>query len=829
MKNYNRWAALILLLAGALGISVMAKPASVTPDDPLLAAKQEWSLVGGDPGDTHYSSSSQIDTQSVKSLGAAWVSKKFEDGATSRVIPVVKDGLMFLTAGTRVYALDPTSGQVIWTYQSASGSGVAPGPTDLGAFAYSAFARENALPNNEGVAAGDGKVFVGVTTGHVIALDEKTGKVAWNHTISYEPPRSMAPQVSAAPIYADGIVFCNLESDEAYVGLAIALDGKDGHELWRFHTIPAPGEPGHETWPQNSNSWQMGASNIWHPAAVDPDLGLVFYGTGSADPIQGGELRPGNNLYTNSVLALDIKTGKLRWYYQLTHHDIWDTDIAIPLALYNAQVNGRTRKGVAAMRADGYLFLLDRETGKPLIPTQERPVIQSSLSKTSPTQPYPVGGESVLVSGENSNCAEWKDKIPAGFVLSCSAFTPSTLDPANVLAPSVGVRVQPMSFDPQTGYFYVQGAAGLAWRRRAKDPYFFLNGAHVPGLSKLSYTSLAAIDSRTDKVVWEKQLPPAAGLGSGGMLSTAGGLVFHRREDGTLDAYDAKTGDVLWKFQIGYVGSSATPMSYEIDGQQYIAMIAGSEVWSFRLGGSIPPRPAPRMPAPSDSGFVGPIADADSIAAASVMQMNWVNSVRYYIDDYSVNPYRIRVKAGTPVTFGNNGSETHEFAAVDGSWTTGPLSPDMTVTLTFDKPGSYTYICKKHPWTYGQIIVVDKSTSGASGAGGSAPGSQGSFADQAARGKAAYAQSCSGCHMADLSGNGQAAPPVAGTDFLAHWQGRTAGDLFDKIRTTMPTGNPASLNKETYLNIVAYLLQVNEVPAAKELNEDTLKAISLSK
>ncbi len=199
----------------------------------------------------------------------------------------------------------------------------------------------------------------------------------------------MAPQISAAPIFVRGTLYCNLESDEAYIGLAVALDAKDGRELWRFHMIPGPGEPGHDTWPANGDgSWKMGAANPWHPAAVN-GLGLVYYGNRQRQSIQGGELRPGNNLYTNSVVALDIKTGKLRWYYQLTHHDLWDTDVATPVVLYDVQANGRANKGIAIMRPDGYMFLLDRETGKPLIPIQERPEIRSPLSKTSPTQPYP--------------------------------------------------------------------------------------------------------------------------------------------------------------------------------------------------------------------------------------------------------------------------------------------------------------------------------------------------------------------------------------------------------------------------------------------------------
>jgi plastocyanin len=257
-----------------------------------------------------------------------------------------------------------------------------------------------------------------------------------------------------------------------------------------------------------------------------------------------------------------------------------------------------------------------------------------------------------------------------------------------------------------------------------------------------------------------------------------------------------------------------------------VALVVGTEVWAFRLNGSIAQRPAPKAPVMDDDPFTGPVEDGDSVSSTTLQQMNWVNSIRRYIDEYSVSPYRIRVKAGTPVTFGNNGSEPHEFTAMDGSWTTGRLLPDMTVAVTFDKPGSYTYICKDHPWTYGQIIVVEKSAATAGGA------LSGALADHVARGKEAYAKNCSGCHMSDLSGSEQVEPPpppLIGAAFIQRWQGRTGGDLFDKIHTTMPTGNPGSLDQGAYLDLTAYILQVNQFPPAKELSEAGLRQVSLSK
>jgi len=813
-------AAAILLSASAIFAIRAGARQSAAPAGGSAALEKEWPSVGGDAGDTHFSPLTQIDTRNVKTLGAAWISKRFEDGATSRVTPVVKDGMMFVSAGTRVYALNAATGDTVWTYQTTSGP--APNTLDLVGYAKS----PNALPNNEGVAVGGGKVYVGVTAGRVLALDEKTGHLDWTADVNDQAPVDYGRQISSAPVYSDGIVFCGITSPELLLGQALALDAKDGHELWRFHTIPGPGEPGHETWP-NSDTWKMGGGNVWLPAAVDPELGLVFYGTGSADPLNGGEVRVGDNLYTNSVLALDIRTGKLRWYYQVVHHDIWDTDIAIPVVLFDLTVNGQLRKGVAAMRPDGILFLLDRATGKPLIPIKEQPVPQDSVNHTAPTQPFPVGVKSIL-----ADCSEWKEKIPAGFVLDCSWFAPTRANPPNVLAPAMGgVRVQPMSFDPQTGYFYSQGTAALQSRRRAEDPYFWLNGGgRAPGFNRDSYGVLAAVDGRNGQVIWKVKMPAAAPFGSGGVLSTAGGLVFHRRGDGNIDAYNATNGDPLWKFQTGYIGSPATPVSYEVGGKQYIALAEGPEIWAFALGGAIPQRPAPSLPGRDDE-FVGPIKDTTVIAAVSLdVQNMFSEGEHFYADEYSFNPYRARVAAGTPVKFVNNGRVPHTFAALDGSWSTPSLLPYETAKITFSKPGKYTFICKDHPWSYGELIVVEASAqngSGGAAAGGALGG--GGFAAQASRGQVAYAQSCSSCHMADLSGNGQAAPPLVGPDFLAHWQGRTAADLFGKTRTTMPTGNPGSLSRETYVDLVAYLLQANEFHPGAPLAEDSLANLPLDK
>jgi plastocyanin len=479
-------------------------------------------------------------------------------------------------------------------------------------------------------------------------------------------------------------------------------------------------------------------------------------------------------------------------------------------------MNGKVRKGVGAMRPDGYLFLLDRETGKPLIPVHERAVPQDAFQKTAPTQPFPEG-DSI-----SRSCDDWKDKVPDGFSVGC--FTAPSPKIQNVLTYGVEVRFVPMSFSPQTGYFYAQGKDQLVWFRRGEDPLMSQFGVHAAyNIDKYADSVLAAIDSRTNKVVWKKIVPMTNGYGPGGFLTTAGGLAFHRMGDGTFQAFDAKTGDVLWQFQTGHPLGDSSPITYELDGQQYVAISAATSTWAFRLGGTVPQAAAPPAPRPYEP-FVGPIEDATEIQTASLIEVNG----HYWVDHTAFHPYRARVMVGVPVTFTNNDLEDHTLVALDGSWTTGLLRAAEATTLTFDKPGEYSYRCKEHPWSYGQINVVAENAGSRLGAAQRQAG--GGFAAQAARGKAAYAQSCSVCHQNNLGGNGEAAPSLAGNEFLSRWAGRNAGDLFDKVRTTMPTGAAGSLSPDAYMDIVAYILQVNEISGSgQELTATSSKSLSLTK
>jgi quinohemoprotein ethanol dehydrogenase len=632
-------------------------------------AAKDWPTHGGNLEDSRYSALRQINVATVSRLGGAWVTDL--DHESSVAAPIVIDGVMFLTAGTHVDAIDARNGKILWSYKP-----------------------ENAAPDRRGVAAGEGLIFAGLSNTRVVALDMKTGELKWtSDKFGADPP--VRTGITAAPIYANGVVVAGLLGSELKPGTrasVVGLDAKTGRKLWQFYTIPGPGELGHETWPQDNDSWKVGSGSVWTSAVVDPRLDLVYFGVGNAVPQFGGEVRAGDNLFVASAVALDLKTGQYRWHFQTIHHDLWDADAGTPLILYDAVVDGKTRPAIAVMRTDGYMFLLDRRTGKPVFPVEERPEKQNTRLKTAPTQPYPVGADQV-----GPNCAQ-KNLIPAGFEVGCF-WDPVDFDQPNVMFPAANTRFAPMTYDPKTGLFYVPGGVRAYWYRRTEDPWSFMLATNTP--TTKVYGLITALDARTMKIVWEKKLPLEIVRGSG-ITSTAGGLLFHGEVNGSLQAYDARTGDLKWEFQTGDQ-AQAPVITYEVEGEQYVALAATSSIWAFKLGGNVAQRPA-KAPQPTELTFAGRVTATDKVTIAGPSRDVVGNPI---YDEYMFDPARTTVDVGATVTWTNDGKEPHDATALDGSWTTGVLQPHASVTLKFSTPGTYTYICKGHPWTYGQLIVKE--------------------------------------------------------------------------------------------------------------------------
>ena len=685
------------LAASLLGAAVLiAAPAAQTEDGGAPGAA-DWPFIGGDWANSRYSTLDAINTSNVASLGAAWV-MPFEGRATTRATPVAEDGVLYIGSGTYLYAVDGATGETIWVVRPDEDA-----PADLDAAGIGAILNAGrAIPSPPGVALGDGKVFVGLMDGRVAAVDQATGEFLWTTQIGYDPPKR-GQAVSGSPLYVDGNVYVGLANgDWAFRGKVVSLDAETGEVRWEFHTIPGPGEPGHETWPQADEEWghvwEQGGAGVWHVGNADPDLGLVYFVTGNAVPMFGGEARRGDNLYTASILALEMDTGELRWHYQVVHHDLWDADIAIAPLLYEAQVNGQPRPALAALRADGFFFLLDRETGEPVYPVEEREVPQDPFNFTAPTQPFPVGAESVI-----GDCSMWRDRVAPPFVLSCSVFTPPYLGRDDVVAPGAPiprVRVTPIAYSPDTRFLYAQGTANVGRARRISDDPWFRGGA--PSYTNLppSVGILAAIDTRTNRIAWQHEMSPAL-LGTSGPLATAGGLVFRGSGDGNLQAYNAENGELLRQFQTGQPRARGPAMTYEAGGQQFVTLAMGPELWAFRLDGDLSEREAPPT-----SGRRAATRETNEIMTSTMVRSAERGvGLRYAVDEHAFSPSRARVRVGTTVTFVNSGDMTHAVSATDASWTTGPLLRAQSGYVRMERAGTFTYHCEEHPWAMGQIVV----------------------------------------------------------------------------------------------------------------------------
>ena len=679
--------ALVVVVVAAGVVSLPGALQGQTPERGRGYPAQDWPAVGGNWSSSRYSTLTDITTATVDRLGGAWVTD-LEGGASSRATPVVEDGVLYLTAGANVFAIDAGTGETIWRWQPDDDSPLM-------------------VPTWQGVGLGDGLVFLGLRDAQVAALRQDTGELVWAAPVGSVPLQS-GESVTTAPLYARGQVFVGLANgDSGGQGRIIALDAATGTVQWTFFVVPRPGEFGHDTWPQDSDTWMLGGGGVWLNGTVDPDLGLVYFATGNPVPMFGGEIRAGDNLFTASVLALDMATGERRWHYQVVRHDVWDADIATPVLLYEAQVDGRPRKALAAIRADGYLFLFDRETGEPLLPIEERPVPQDAFLHTAPTQPYPVGAESIL-----PDCSFWRDKVPPPFELNCSSFTPPSVDRHTVVAPGAPiplVRVTPMSFSPQTGYIYAQGRAHVGRARRFEDPWLSRpSGDHISLPEAIGIIS--AVDPRTNRVVWKQEVPSAL-LGTSGPLTTAGGLMFRGSPGGQVEAYDARTGERVWAFQTAAAGARMRPgpaVAYELDGEQFITIPMGRELWAFTIDGDVAARGEVAADPWADLTPPGPApSETREIETATLMQNpSWsLGGRRYAIDEHAFIPVRARVTAGARVRFLNNGEIAHTVAARDGSWTTGVLEPAQWEFFTFDVPGTFLYHCTDHPWAIGEITV----------------------------------------------------------------------------------------------------------------------------
>ena len=544
-----------------------------------------WLTNGGNVYNQRYSPLTEINRDNVADLSPEWRISLNGSGTASKYSgqaqPLIYAGVIYIPTGANdVFAIDVDSGEILWTHEAHL-------DPDITVICCGWMSR--------GVAMGAGNIYSGQLDGKLVALDQATGEIVWSVQAESNVD---AFSITLAPLYYDGLVITGFAGgDRASRGRVKAYDAETGALRWTFYTIPGPGEFGHDTWPDYNDTWRYGGAAVWQTPAVDPELGLVYFSTGNPGPDANGSVRPGDNLFSVSMVAIDAATGEYRWHFQQIHHDLWDYDSPNPVILFDAEYDGELRKGIVEVGKTGFVYILDRETGEPLIGIQERPVPQEPRQATAATQPYPIG--EAVVPHEI-------DIQPEGFKLINQGriFTPFW-DEFVAVKPMAtgGANWPPSSHDPETDLFYVcahDGAGaystsegGVEWEMPTPGERYFGGEYSRTGVPRRGI--FAAVDLKTNRLAWRRQWEEMCYAGS---IVTRGGLIFVGRNDGRLTALDKSNGDLLWEFQAD-AGIHAAPSTFEHEGRQYLVALAagsffpnterGDSVWLFSLDGGLVP------------------------------------------------------------------------------------------------------------------------------------------------------------------------------------------------------------------------------------------------
>ena len=492
-----------------------------------------WLTYSGNYSAHRYSALDQINESNIHRLKPAWVYlsnslQKFE------TTPIVADGVMYISESpSNVTALDPRTGRSLWRYRR-------PMPDDV---------RVCCGWVNRGVALLGDLVYVGTLDAHLVALNAKTGAVVWDTTVvNYKAGYS----ITVAPLAVKDKIVVGMAGGEYGVrGFLDAYDAKTGKRAWRFWTVPGPGEPGNETWA--GDSWKTGAAATWVTGAYDPDTNLIYWGTGNPGPDWNGDVRKGDNLYSDSLIAVDADSGKLKWHFQFTPHDVHDWDATEVPVLLDGEVRGRKRKLVVFANRNAFYYVLDRVTGEFLT---GKPYAKQTWAKGLDDAGRPIRMPNTTPTLEGVKVY------------------PTVAGAANWYSPS---------YSPKTNLLYVAtregGALYFTGEAEYKEGERFDGGGFRNVSDEDEYGAVRAFDPATGQLKWEHRLfsPPWAGL-----MATAGNLVFGATNEGQIYALQASTGKPLWRFQAG--GSSrSNPMTFLSDGKQYVAMGSGNALYVFGL------------------------------------------------------------------------------------------------------------------------------------------------------------------------------------------------------------------------------------------------------
>ena len=522
-------AAAILLVA--LGAILSAQAVATRPAS--KAEQGEWPMYSGSYQSHRFSPLTEISPATVSRLRPLWVYQPPGVGSLEGT-PVVAGGVMYVTsAPAHVVALDLRSGRPLWEWSRPIPASV----LNLG------FPRVN-----RGVAISGDAVYVGTLDGYLVALDARSGTQRWSVQVGENP---MGHAITAAPLAVGDKIIVGISGGEAGIrGFLDAYDAKTGKLAWCFWTIPSPGEAGSESWP--GDSWVHGAGATWLTGSYDPALKLLYWGTGNPGPDWNGDSRKGDNLYTCSIVAIDIETGKLRWHFQFTPHDVHDWDANQIPVLVDAEIGGQPSQLVAMANRNGFFYLLDRRTGEY--------IRGAAYAKQTWARGLDERGRPILIP----------DREPSE---KGTLVYPSLQGSTNWASPS---------YSPATGLMYVpvREMGSVYYKSTAEyRPGTYYTGGSERRLDEESWGAVRAIDVKSGNTIWDFKLPtpPWAGV-----MSTAGGLVFGGSNEGNFYALDAATGKPLWQFQTGGA-IRCGPMSFLAEGKQRVAVAGGHALFIFGI------------------------------------------------------------------------------------------------------------------------------------------------------------------------------------------------------------------------------------------------------
>lgn len=503
-----------------------------------VTSQVDWPTYHGSPSGNRYTTISQVNKSNVQKLAPKWIFN-LPNTAPSENTPIVVGGLMYVSSGNECYALDAGSGRQVWRY-------FRPRTKNLNGNAGGGF--------NRGVAIAGDRLFMVMDQAHIVALNRFTGAVLWDTVMADWKQNYNA---TSAPLIVGDLVVAGIAGgDEGVRGFLSAFDQATGKEAWRFWTVPKRGEPLSETW--QGKGIDHPSASTWFTGSYDAQLGIVYWPAGNPGPDYNGDERLGDNLYSDSTLALDARTGKLKWYFQYTPHDVWDWDAAQPEVLIDADWQGQPRKLLLHANRNGFFYVLDRTNGKLLL---AKPFVK----KVTWAKEIGANGRPVLNPGH----------------------VPTTEGTVTCPAVEGATNWFSTSYNPATGFYYLQTLEKCNLYVKSRIDWeagkaFF--GGSVRGVPDDNPQKvLRAIDIHTGKIAWE--MPEKGRAESwGGTLATSTGLVFFCEDSGSFMAVDAANGKVLWNFPLN-ANWKASPMTYVFDNKQYFAVASGSDIVAFSMSG----------------------------------------------------------------------------------------------------------------------------------------------------------------------------------------------------------------------------------------------------